>query len=74
MQQIPVGIAAVPGKEWAKKIYPQLATNDAVEKLWEDILYCSRVDGDPIAAWKKHNENLAKRCKFLNDEAYLPYV
>ena len=60
-------IAAVPGKEWAKKIYPQLATNDAVEKLWEDILYCSRVDGDPIAAWKKHNENLAKRCKFLND-------
>jgi len=25
------------------------------------------VDDDPIAAWTKHNENLAKRCKFLND-------
>ncbi len=60
-------IAAVPGKEWAIKIYPELTAEQAVEKLWEDILYCSRVDEDPIAAWDKHNENLAKRCKFLND-------
>ncbi len=60
-------IAAVPGKEWAIKIYPELTAEQAVEKLWEDILYCSRVDEDPIAAWNKHNENLAKRCKFLND-------
>lgn len=60
-------IAAVPGKEWAKKIYPALDAETAVEKLWEDILSCSRVDDNPIAAWKTHNENLAKRCKFLND-------
>ncbi len=59
-------IAAVPGKEWARKIYPELTDAEAVEKLWEDILYCSRVDDDPIAAWAKHNENLAKRCEFLN--------
>ncbi|MDE5667791.1 MAG: aminopeptidase, partial [Clostridia bacterium] len=31
------------------------------------ILYTSRVDDNPIKAWKEHNENLAKRCKFLND-------
>lgn len=60
-------IAAVPGKAWATKIYPDLDPQAAVEKLWEDILLCSRVDEDPIKAWKKHNENLAKRCKFLND-------
>ncbi len=60
-------IAAVPGKEWAKKIYPDLSEADAVEKLWEDILLCSRVDGDPVKAWEEHNANLAKRCKFLND-------
>ena len=59
--------AAVPGKAWATKIYPDLDPQAAVEKLWEDILLCSRVDEDPIKAWKKHNENLAKRCKFLND-------
>lgn len=60
-------IAAVPGKEWAKKIYPALPADQAVEKLWEDILLCSRVDDDPIKAWEVHNANLAKRCKFLND-------
>jgi aminopeptidase len=60
-------IAAVPGKAWAKKIFPELSEADAVEKLWEAILYCSRVDDNPVLAWQKHNENLAKRCKFLND-------
>ncbi|MDE6597764.1 MAG: aminopeptidase, partial [Clostridia bacterium] len=60
-------IAAVPGKEWAQKIYPALSAEKAIEKLWEDILLCSRVDDDPIKAWDKHNENLAKRCKFLNE-------
>lgn len=60
-------IAAVPGKEWAKKIYPDMNADDAVEKLWEDILLCSRVDDDPIKAWEVHNKNLADRCKFLND-------
>ncbi len=60
-------IAAVAGKDWAVKVFPDLSPDKAVEKLWEAILDTSRVDGDPVAAWKKHNEKLAKRCKFLND-------
>lgn len=60
-------IAAVPGKEWAKKIFPDLEADEAIEKLWDAILNCSRVTDDPIAEWDKHNKNLAKRCKFLND-------
>ena len=60
-------IAAVPGKEWAKKVFPELSEKKAIEKLWEAILYTSRVDSNPIAAWKEHNEELAARCKFLND-------
>lgn len=60
-------IAAVPSKEWAKKIFPDLKTNQAVEKLWEMILYTSRADGeDPTKAWELHNEDLAKRCEYLN--------
>lgn len=60
-------IAAVPGKEWAEKIYPELPAEYAIEELWENILNCSRVDDDPVKAWDAHNKNLAKRCKFLND-------
>ncbi len=59
-------IAAVPGEAWAKKLFPKLSKHQAIEKLWEAILDASRVDEDPIAAWKVHNEDLANRCNYLN--------
>ncbi len=59
-------IAAVPGKEWAKKVFPGERVGAAVEKLWEAILSTSRVDDDPIEAWRLHNEELASRTEYLN--------
>ena len=61
-------IAAVPGKKWAKKMFPSLTPAAAVEKLWESILYTARADGDdPIAAWEAHDRDLAARCDYLNN-------
>ncbi len=59
-------IAAVPGKEWAHKVFPDLPVDEAVEKLWEAILYTSRVTENPVAEWDKHNKTLAEKCAFLN--------
>ncbi len=59
-------IAAVPGVAWAKKLFPELSRNQAVEKLWEAILYTSRVDADPVKAWEEHNARLKARCDYLN--------
>lgn len=59
-------IAAVPGAEWAKKVFPNERKSKAIEKLWEAILYTSRATGDPIANWEEHNRDLSERCKFLN--------
>ena len=59
-------IAAVPGREWAKKVFPDLPVEEAVEKLWEAILYTSRVSDEPVKEWETHNATLAKRCGFLN--------
>ena len=59
-------IAAVPGKAWAKKMFPGLRTNQAVEKLWEAILSTSRVNEDPVAAWAAHNKDLHDHCAYLN--------
>ncbi len=59
-------IAAVPGKGWAKKVFPGERTSVAIEKLWEAILSTSRVDEDPIEAWNKHNADLKSRCDYLN--------
>lgn len=60
-------IAAVPGVAWAKKMFPELARGQAVEKLWEAILSTSRVNEDPVAAWQAHNADLKARCDYLND-------
>lgn len=60
-------IAAVPGKKWAKKMFPDLSPAAAVEKLWEAILYTARADGEnPMADWDAHNRDLAARCSYLN--------
>ena len=59
-------IAAVPGAAWAKKVFPGLKKNRAIEKLWEAILSTSRVTDDPIAEWNAHNAEMQKRCDYLN--------
>ena len=60
-------IAAVPGAAWATKLFPGMRTAAAIEKLWEAILAASRADGDdPVADWKRHDEDLAARCAYLN--------
>ena len=49
-------IAAVPGKAWAKKVFPKLDEDAAIEALWAAILKTSRVDGnDPVKNWDDHN-------------------
>ena len=59
-------IAAVPGAAWAKKVFPGMRTSLAMEKLWEAILFTSRVTDDPIKAWEEHNKNIHARCDYLN--------
>ena len=69
-------IAAVPGKKWAKKVFPTLSESKAVEEMWKAILHASRADGkNPIKAWKEHNADLRARCEYLNSLGlqYLEY-
>lgn len=69
-------IAAVPGKAWAKKVFPDLPERKAVEEMWKVILKTARADGrSPIKAWKEHNADLDARCTYLNNLGlkYLEY-
>ena len=60
-------IAAVPSKAWAKKVFPNLMVNTAVDKLWDAILAASHADGaDPVREWARHNDDLAQKCDKLN--------
>ena len=69
-------IAAVPGKAWAKKVFPHLSERKAVEEMWKVILKTARADGkNPVADWKAHNADLDARCEYLNNLGlkYLEY-
>lgn len=60
-------VAAVSGVKWARKVFPGLSDGEAVEKLWQAILSCSRACGeDPVQAWQEHSGNLRSRCQWLN--------
>ncbi len=61
-------IISWPGKEWAKRVFPDLNEKEAVNKLGEAIFHASRVStsDNPVEEWDKHNENLRKKTNWLN--------
>lgn len=55
-------IVAVPGKAWAKKVFPKLSEEEAVDKLWDAILHTARIEeGKGIQNWKDHNDTLVSK-------------
>ena len=62
-------VCAYPTLTWAKKVFPELEDQEAYDKLYEYILYASRVskDNDPTKAWEEHNKKLAHQSNMLND-------
>ena len=60
-------IAAVPSKEWAELVFPNKKGEEAIEALWEAILLTCRVDGHALENWDKHNKDLQKYRRVLED-------
>ncbi|BBH22814.1 aminopeptidase [Paenibacillus baekrokdamisoli] len=57
--------------EWAAKVFPDLSTDEAVQKLWERIIDATRIDlEDPIQAWRDHNAKLLQMVELLNGKRY----
>lgn len=61
-------VCACPTLAWAQKVFPELEPQAAYDKLYEQILYASRVseNNDPAAEWVAHNAQLAKQNAALN--------
>lgn len=61
--------AATPA--WAKSVFPGMPESEAMDRLWRAIFACTKADlPDPIAAWDRHNADLARRTDFLNRQRY----
>lgn len=69
-------VASIPTVSWAKKVFPGVSDEEAVEKLWGAIFKTVRVDmEDPVASWQEHKDNLKKNMSILNSKKfrYLDY-
>jgi aminopeptidase len=56
--------AGAPSEGWAKQVFGE----PDVERLWEKVAFCMRLDEpDPVAAWRDHTANLKARATALNE-------
>ncbi|MCM3690814.1 aminopeptidase [Neobacillus niacini] len=64
-------ISAVPSKEWAKSVFPDLDEASAENMLWKYIFEATRVDqDDPITSWTMHDKNLKRYRDLLNEKQF----
>lgn len=64
-------IISIPTKNWAKKIFNETDSNEAVEKLWNTIFTVMRLKEDnPIDAWNNHVNLLHKKVQELNEHEF----
>ena len=61
-------VAAAAGLEWAKKVFPNAASDEeAVDLLWDQIFKTCRVyEEDPVKAWEEHAAILKSKADTLN--------
>ena len=65
-------IVALPNPKWAKKVFPDMSEEDAVNALWQAILFSVRVreDNDPVKEWEQHDKELLEHCDVLNGHQF----
>jgi len=69
--QINWTIVASATPAWAAAMFPDLAPDAALAKLWEAIFQTTRINNDdPVAEWKRHDATLQSRAAFMNEKRY----
>jgi aminopeptidase len=64
-------IVAYASKEWAKKVFPDAAEEEKVNKLWEAIFHATRINSNnPVKEWQEHIASLNTKSDYLNNKRY----
>jgi aminopeptidase len=64
-------VVASAAPAWAAKIFPDIDSEQAMEKLWQALFETTRaVQPDPVAAWREHIQNLRKRADYMQAKKY----
>ncbi len=68
-------IISVPTSAWAKKVFPNLSEEKAVENLWKAIISSVKADTEnPVETWHKHLANLKEKMDYLNKKQFKKFV
>ena len=64
-------IVPVPTPDWAEIVYPDLAQDEAYERLWEAVAQVCRLDtDDPGAAWTERAASLKENADRLTERRF----
>src|SRR3990170_3182954 len=60
-----------PTRGWARRVFPELPPDEALDRLWEEILHTLRLDEpDPIAAWHERMDMLIAAAGRLTERRF----
>lgn len=61
-------IVPFPTAGWARRVHPELDEDEALARLWEEIVHACRLDEpDPVAAWERRMAATAAAAAKLNE-------
>ena len=60
-----------PTRRWPPRVHPDLPPEEALAKLWEEIVWVCRLDSDdPVAAWRKRMEAIVASADRLTERRF----
>ena len=61
-------IASIPIPSWARRVFPDVSEEEAMEQLWDAIFKAIRINGDGkgVERWQEHLATLHERVEKLN--------
>ncbi len=64
-------IVPYPTVRWARQVFPGLADDEALERLWDEIAHVCRLDeDDPVAAWQQRLDATEAAAARLNERVF----
>src|SRR5699024_7100842 len=68
-------VISITTAAWAKKIFPDKSEDEAIKRLWKEIVRINRLDHiDPIEPWSEHNTILERAKNVLNKKQYTKLI
>ena len=64
-------IVPYPTAGWARQVHPELGPDEALDKLWGEVVHICRLDEeDPVAAWRQRIDATAAAAERLNEHRF----